>query len=80
MQEKWRKYGKGKRPQKGTYGRMLALAAHALAEVFAYLHVTLLIVPIVLFFIFFIRLIVPIVKNTDSFFGNFFCLISFFVL
>lgn len=32
IREKWRKYGKGKRPQKGTYGRMLALAAHALAE------------------------------------------------
>ncbi|KAG2688421.1 hypothetical protein I3760_09G094200 [Carya illinoinensis] len=30
-EEKWRK-GKGKRPQRGIYGRMLALAAHALAE------------------------------------------------
>ncbi|KAF2309082.1 hypothetical protein GH714_000368 [Hevea brasiliensis] len=30
--EKWRKLSKGKRLQKGTYGRMLALAAHALAE------------------------------------------------
>lgn len=32
VSEKWRKNGKGKRPQKGIYGRMLALAAHALAE------------------------------------------------
>lgn len=28
----WRKFGKGKRPPKSIYGRMLALAAHALAE------------------------------------------------
>jgi len=35
---------------------MLALAAHALAEVFAFLYVTLL--------------IVPIVKNADIFFGQ----------
>ncbi|KAK9935963.1 hypothetical protein M0R45_012833 [Rubus argutus] len=32
IQEKWRKYGKGKKPPKGNYERMLALAAHALAE------------------------------------------------
>ncbi|KAB1201549.1 hypothetical protein CJ030_MR0G003144 [Morella rubra] len=32
VREKWRKYGKDKRPQKSVYGRMLALAAHALAE------------------------------------------------
>ncbi|OAY24593.1 hypothetical protein MANES_17G027700v8 [Manihot esculenta] len=30
--EKWRKVSKGKRLQKGTYERMLALASHALAE------------------------------------------------
>ncbi|XP_065877680.1 O-fucosyltransferase 2-like [Euphorbia lathyris] len=28
----WNKFSKGKRQQKGTYGRMLALATHALAE------------------------------------------------
>ena len=33
---KFGKYAKGKRPQKGIYGRLLALAAHALAEVFGY--------------------------------------------
>lgn len=33
FQEKWRKIGKVKKAQKGNYGRMLALAAHALAEV-----------------------------------------------
>lgn len=33
LQEKWRKYGKGKKAPKGNYERMLALAAHALAEV-----------------------------------------------
>ncbi|KAL0012266.1 hypothetical protein SO802_007374 [Lithocarpus litseifolius] len=32
VQENLRKYAKGKRPQKGIYGRLLALAAHALAE------------------------------------------------
>ncbi|KAI4298746.1 hypothetical protein L6164_032265 [Bauhinia variegata] len=32
VQGKWKKPGKGKRPQKGNYGRLLALAAHALAE------------------------------------------------
>ena len=36
LQENLRKYAKGKRPQKGIYGRLLALAAHALAEVFGY--------------------------------------------
>ncbi|CAN6690175.1 unnamed protein product [Malus baccata var. baccata] len=30
--EKWRKIGRVKKAQKGNYGRMLALAAHALAE------------------------------------------------
>ncbi|KAM4101749.1 hypothetical protein ACB094_05G168600 [Castanea mollissima] len=32
VQESLGKYAKGKRPQKGIYGRLLALAAHALAE------------------------------------------------
>uniref|UniRef100_A0A7N2L3P0 O-fucosyltransferase family protein n=1 Tax=Quercus lobata TaxID=97700 RepID=A0A7N2L3P0_QUELO len=32
VQENLRKYAKGKRPQTGIYGRLLALAAHALAE------------------------------------------------
>ncbi|CAN6546740.1 unnamed protein product [Malus baccata var. baccata] len=32
IREKWRKIGKGKKAQKGNYGRMLALASHALAE------------------------------------------------
>ncbi|KAF3451764.1 hypothetical protein FNV43_RR07860 [Rhamnella rubrinervis] len=32
IRKEWRKFDKGKRPQKGNYGRMLALAAHALAE------------------------------------------------
>ncbi|KDP20702.1 hypothetical protein JCGZ_21173 [Jatropha curcas] len=32
VKTEWRKPGKGKKPQKGTYERMLALAAHALAE------------------------------------------------
>lgn len=36
LQENLRKYAKGKRPQRGIYGRLLALAAHALAEVFGY--------------------------------------------
>ena len=36
LQENLRKYAKGKRPQTGIYGRLLALAAHALAEVFGY--------------------------------------------
>lgn len=36
MQGQWKKFGKGKRLQKGIYGRMLALAAHALAEVFEF--------------------------------------------
>ncbi|XP_050367724.1 O-fucosyltransferase 15 [Argentina anserina] len=32
IQAKWKKNGKGKRPAKGKYGRLLGLAAHALAE------------------------------------------------
>ncbi|KAK9267686.1 hypothetical protein L1049_010118 [Liquidambar formosana] len=32
IQGELRKFGKGKKPPKGIYGRMLALAAHALAE------------------------------------------------
>lgn len=34
LQKGLQKIGKGKATQKGNYGRMLALAAHALAEVF----------------------------------------------
>ncbi|EEF43812.1 O-fucosyltransferase 2 [Ricinus communis] len=32
IKRQWKKSTKGKNPQKGTYGRMLAFAAHALAE------------------------------------------------
>lgn len=36
MQGESKTIGKGKRLRKGTYDRMLALAAHALAEVFGW--------------------------------------------
>ncbi|XP_024923370.3 O-fucosyltransferase 15 isoform X2 [Ziziphus jujuba] len=32
IRKEWRKFNKGRKPQKGNYGRMLAMAAHALAE------------------------------------------------
>lgn len=46
MQGELKMLGKGNKPRKNTYDRMLALAAHALAEVFE-CEIVILLYPVV---------------------------------